>query len=109
MLRGAKVFLFPIEYGGFGIPPVEAMSVGTPVVATKNKLMLEVVGSGGLLAKNDEHSFAEAVYNCCTDDILAHNLMVNGLKKAKSYTREQVAIRFLDFIHSIPRVKAAAK
>jgi len=109
LLRGAKVFLFPIEYGGFGIPPVEAMSVGTPVVAPKNNLMLEVVGSGGLLAKNDVHSLAEAVYNCCTDDILAHNLTLKGLKKAKSYTQEQVTIRFLDFINSIPRVKAAAK
>lgn len=109
LLRGAKVFLFSIDYGGFGIPPVEAMSVGTPVVATKNDLMLEVVGSGGLLAKNDVHSFAEAIYNCCTDDMLARNLMLRGLEKAKSYNQEQVATRFLDFVNSIPRVEVAAK
>lgn len=106
LLRGAKVFLFPIDYGGFGIPPVEAMSVGTPVVATKNNLMLEVVGSGGLLEKNDVHSLAEAVYKCCTDEMLARKLMLRGLKKAKSYNQEQVATRFLHFVNSIPNVEA---
>lgn len=59
---GASIFLFPSLYEGFGLPPLEAMACGTPVIAANSSSLPEVIGEGGMLvAPQDARAWAEAI------------------------------------------------
>ena len=90
LLRGATLFVFP-EYGsgGFGIPPLEAMNVGTPVVASNTGPLPEVIADGGLLSSNKE--LAGWVYQVYTDNSLRKKLISTGFNRAKLFHPGTVA------------------
>ena len=68
LVRGAAVFAYPSRYEGFGLPPLEAMSVGTPVVATDAGSLPEVLGDAALLVPPaDPEALAEALHAVLTD------------------------------------------
>jgi len=101
LLRGATLFLFPdYPIGGFGIPPVEAMSVGTPVVASKTGPLPEVVGEGGLLARNNKE-IAESIYQCYTDQEMRKKVVEKGFEQAKLFSPKNVASRLLKYLGEI--------
>ncbi len=54
LYAGAEAFLFPSRYEGFGLPPLEAMACGTPVIASRAASLPEIVGDGGLLYDADD-------------------------------------------------------
>jgi glycosyltransferase involved in cell wall biosynthesis len=88
----SQVFVYPSQYEGFGIPPVEAMACGIPVVATQSSAMTETVGDAGLLAPlGDEIALAEAIRKLVSDPELRHQLRERGLKRAATFTWEQTA------------------
>ena len=68
----AKVFVFPSLYEGFGLPPLEAMAHGTPVVASNTSALPEVVGNAALMV-NPENVFeiSRALQRVLTDQSLA--------------------------------------
>lgn len=103
-LRGARVFISLEKSGsGFGIPQVEAMSVGTPVVASFTGPTREVVGEGGLLTKYNSKEIAKAIYTCCTDQTLRGKLSQNGVARAKIYQPKKVALLLLQYVDKILR------
>jgi glycosyltransferase involved in cell wall biosynthesis len=83
---GAQAFLFPTLYEGFGLPPVEAMACGTPVVASDAPSMPEVLGDAAILqpATNPQR-FAASVVQVLTDDNLRRTLRAKGLHRAQLY------------------------
>ena len=102
LLRGARLFLSLEEpTSGFGIPQVEAMSVGTPVVASDTGPTSEVIGDGGLLTKYDEKEMAEAIYKCYNDQSIQKKLSRKGFERAKMFQPKNVASCLLKYMEKI--------
>jgi glycosyltransferase involved in cell wall biosynthesis len=92
----AKVFLFPSLYEGFGLPPLEAMSLGTPVVTSNVSSLPEVVGDAAVLV-NPENVFeiSNAVYRVLIDQPLREDLKRRGYQRAARYSWDESARRIL--------------
>lgn len=87
LLCGARMFVFPSLYEGFGIPPLEAMACGTPVIVSDCASLPEVVGDAGLLVPPmDIEKLAESMNRLLKDDQLHTALREAGLKRAGQFT-----------------------
>jgi glycosyltransferase involved in cell wall biosynthesis len=83
---GAKVFVYPSLYEGFGLPPLEAMACGTPVVASNATSIPEVVGQAGILVNpRDEKEIGEAIANVLKNNNLRQELIEKGFKRVKKF------------------------
>ncbi|MEO8287388.1 MAG: glycosyltransferase family 1 protein [Chloroflexota bacterium] len=92
LMAAARLFVYPSAYEGFGLDPLEAMSVGCPVVSSSGGSLAEVVGDGGLLvAPNDEGALAEAVVRAWRSEQLRAVLSQRGRERAKQFTWERTA------------------
>ena len=92
LMEEAGVFAFPWIYEGFGLPPLEAMAAGVPVVATEAGAVGEVVGDAALLVPvGDETAMAEALAAVVDDVGLAAALRVRGRYRAATFTWEACA------------------
>ena len=88
----AGVFAFSSLYEGFGIPPLEAMACGTPVVAANNSSLPEVVGAAGLLVDaSDTEALADALTQVLNDSTLRRTLVERGLTQARRFTWKNAA------------------
>ncbi|MCU1497361.1 MAG: glycosyltransferase [Acidimicrobiales bacterium] len=87
LLRGASVVAYASTYEGFGFVPLEAVGVGTPVVATAVGALPEVLGDGGLLvAPGDVAALADGLGRVLTDASLAADLVERGGRRVDAYT-----------------------
>jgi glycosyltransferase involved in cell wall biosynthesis len=87
LYRSARLFLFASLDEGFGLPPLEALACGTPVVAGRNSSMPEVLGDAALLVDaEDEDAIFEAARTLLTENDLAAELQQRGLSRARSLT-----------------------
>ncbi len=90
--NAAEVFVYPSLYEGFGLPPLEAMACGTPVVASNAASLPEVLGDGGILvAPTDPDAMAEALSALLTNHQERERLREKGLRRAKMFSWEQMA------------------
>jgi glycosyltransferase involved in cell wall biosynthesis len=92
LLKLARVFAFPSLYEGFGLPVLEAMAVGTPVVTSSVTSLPEVAGDGALLVNpynQDELSFA--LDTLTEDERLREQLIQRGLKRAEFFAWDKTA------------------
>ncbi len=87
--RGASLLLFPSLYEGFGLPLLEAMAAGCPVVCSDAASLPEVVGEAGLTASaTDERALAQAVVQVLTTPRLAERLIDRGRARAATFSLE---------------------
>ncbi|MBV8206203.1 MAG: glycosyltransferase family 4 protein [Acidobacteria bacterium] len=93
----AKVFVFPSLYEGFGLPPLEAMAHGTPVVASNATSLPEVVGNAAVVV-NPENSFEimRAVHRVLLDQPLREELKQRGYRQVQQFSWEEAARRTLE-------------
>jgi len=92
LYSGASLFVFPSLYEGFGLPVVEAMACGTPLIASKASSLPELVGEGGLLFDpHDPGELKEAMIGLLSDEQLASDLRAKGLKRAGDFSWERTA------------------
>jgi len=88
----ADLFVFPSLYEGFGLPPLEAMACGIPVVCSNAASLPEVVGDAALLVDpTDEEAIAEAILRVLDDKGLQADLREAGLQRAAGFTWERTA------------------
>ncbi len=97
LYNGAYIFAFPSLYEGFGLPPLEAMKCGVPVIVGNNSSLPEVVGDAGILVNNTKE-LTGAIVTLDKDKKLYDNLRKAGLKKAQMYSWESTAQMFKDLI-----------
>ena len=94
LYQHADAFVFPSLYEGFGIPPLEAMHWGCPVVASNAASLPEVCGDAAELVNPlDTESIAEGIWRVLSDARYADELRAKGLKRAGQYTWEASAQR----------------
>jgi glycosyltransferase involved in cell wall biosynthesis len=94
LLAGAAVFCYPSLREGFGLPVLEAMAQGTPVVTSMGTATEEVADGAGLLADpNDPASIADALAKVLDDATLAADLGAQGRARAAAFTWERTAER----------------
>lgn len=92
LYNGAKLFVFPSLYEGFGLPPLEAMACGTPVVTSNVSSLPEVTGEAAILVDpGDESAIARAICQVLQDPALAADMKVRGVSQAAQFTWERTA------------------
>ena len=96
LLSEAVAFLFPSLYEGFGLPALEAMACGIPVIASNRSSLPEVVGEGGILVEpTDVEALAEAMGTLLVDDALRAELRRKALAQAAKFSWEKTALETL--------------
>ncbi len=86
LYQGAVCFCYMSLYEGFGLPPLEAMRSGTPVIASNNSSLPEVVGDAGiLLDARDEPGLVDALSRVLGDGDLRNDMIAKGRKQAKKF------------------------
>ena len=98
----AKIFVFPSLYEGFGLPTLEAMAHGTPVVTSNTSSLPEVVGNAAVLV-NPENVFEimRALHRVLLDQALRDKLKVLGYEQAKRFSWDASARQILRVYHEI--------
>lgn len=96
---GASVFVYPSFYEGFGIPALEAMACGTPVITSDNTSLPEVVGNAAIKIKaSDTRKLSRKLEYVLTDKNLANNLSTKGLAQAKKFSWDKSADMLIELI-----------
>ena len=103
-MRFASIFAFPSYFEGFGMPLVEAMASGVPVVASDRTSIPEIVGSAGLMSSpDDDRDFANNLASVIKNKGLRSDLIEAGLKRAKSFDWKRCAHETLEEIVEVGR------
>jgi glycosyltransferase involved in cell wall biosynthesis len=92
LYRGAQLFVFPSLYEGFGLPILEAMASGIPVITSTTASMPEVAGDAAVLVDpRDPEAIAEAMARVLAEERLRQALIQKGLARARRFTWDTVA------------------
>lgn len=98
----ARCFVFPSLYEGFGIPIIEAMAAGTPVVSSNESCLPEIGRNGAIFANpNNPKEFAQKIHEILSDGNLRENLVKKGQEIAKSYTWQKNAEKTLGIYENL--------
>lgn len=96
LLNGADLFVYPSFYEGFGLPILEAMSCGVPVITSNVSSLPEVVGDAAILIDpNDVDQLAAAMEKVLSDASLKEELRRKGLERAKQFSWDKTAYKTL--------------
>jgi glycosyltransferase involved in cell wall biosynthesis len=95
LLHGASLLVYPSVYEGFGLPPLEAMAAGIPVVATTAGSLPEVLGDAALLVVPGDHvALAEAIQRVLMDSDSSSELVEKGILRAADFTVDAMTHNF---------------
>ncbi len=90
--RGAMAFVYPSLFEGFGLPPLEAMSFGVPVITSNVHSLPEVVGDAGITVEaTSADAIRDAMLALATDDTKRNALALQGLERSQQFTWERAA------------------
>ena len=102
LYRLASVFVFPSLYEGFGLPPLEAMASGTPVVTSNVSALPEVTGDAAVLADPyDVESIVEGIRRVLSDPELAAEMRRKGLIRAREFSWERSVAKTLEVYQQV--------
>jgi len=96
LYRLSYIFIYPSNYDGFGLVPLEAMASGTPVICSKISSLPEVVGNAALLInQKNEKEIKDALIKLVYDEELYEKIKIRGIKRAYEFTWEKSAKQIL--------------
>lgn len=97
IISGAKLLVYPSHYEGFGIPPLEALACGTPVITANNSSLPEVLGDAGvMLDSSDTAGLTAAISSHLNDTSGDHRALTAGPERARKFSWKRSAQVFLD-------------
>jgi len=92
LYSGASLMVYPSLYEGFGLPILEAMACGCPVICSNTSSMPEVAGDAAILiTPEDEIALAEAIDNVMEDEKLSQQLVKSGYSRASEFNWNNTA------------------
>ncbi|MEN8098730.1 MAG: glycosyltransferase family 1 protein [Chloroflexota bacterium] len=102
LYNGASMLVLPSFYEGFGLPALEAMSCGTPVIVSNAGSLPEIVGEAGILVDpKDIDGLADAISRVLSDTELASRLSALGLERAAKFSWNDTARQTLQVYHKV--------
>lgn len=102
LYNAARVFALPSFYEGFGLPPLEAMACGTPVVVSNTSSLPEVVGDAGqLVDPNDVEAWSVALWRTLSDNELHSEMCEKGLRRAATFSWKRAARETLNVYRKV--------
>lgn len=102
LYNAADLFVYPSLYEGFGLPPLEAMSSGCPVITSNTSSLPEVVGDAGIMIDPyDVDTLANSIYKVLTNDGLKADMVEKGLERAKMFSWEKTVKETLKIYREI--------
>jgi len=102
LYTGAEVFAYPSLYEGFGLPVLEAMACGTPVVCANTSSLPEFAGDAALLVPpEDLDAMADALEQACVDTDVREDLRTRGAKRAASFPWERSAAKLVEIYEQV--------
>jgi glycosyltransferase involved in cell wall biosynthesis len=102
----AWIYASPSTYEGFGLPYLEAMACGTPVVATPNSGSNEVLGSGAYGVLASDANFAQTLLSLLADNQARAMLAARGLERAREYSLSTMLTRYEELLFELVTVDA---
>ncbi|MBW9221791.1 glycosyltransferase family 4 protein [Methanothermococcus sp. SCGC AD-155-C09] len=106
LYNAADLFVYPSIYEGFGLPPLEAMACGIPVITSNSSSLPEVVGNAGIMVDPyDVDGLSRAMYEVLTNDGLREELRKRGLERAKLFTWKKCAEEHLKVYEEVYKMK----
>jgi glycosyltransferase involved in cell wall biosynthesis len=100
LYSAAKCFIFPTLHEGFGLPPLEAMACGCPVVVSDKGSLPEVCGEAAVYVDPyNPQSIAEGILKVLTDENLRQSLIQKGYQQVKKFSWEQTVKKFLEVLN----------
>lgn len=98
----AEVFVYPSIYEGFGLPPLEAMACGCPVITSNTSSLPEVVGDAGILVDpNDIEGLSDKIYEVLSNEDLRNELSEKGPERAKMFSWQKTAKQTWEIYESL--------
>jgi len=102
LYNAATVFVYPSLYEGFGLPPLEAMSCGTPVITSNTSSLPEVVGSAAkLINSKSEKEITEELKNVLTSRKIQLEMKIKGIEQAKKFSWKKSAKETIDLFNKL--------
>jgi glycosyltransferase involved in cell wall biosynthesis len=102
LMNGATALLFVSLYEGFGLPILEAMACGTPVVTSSVSSMPEVAGDAAVLVDPaDEEAISEAMWQLLRDQDARRQLVEAGRRRVQEFAWERLAQRYVEVYESL--------
>jgi glycosyltransferase involved in cell wall biosynthesis len=97
LYQAAHLFVYPSFFEGYGIPLVEALSSGTPVITSRQNPFQEIVGPAGLLVNpRDQEELTEALFRLFSDSELRQNLVAEGMLRLPLFDSKKVTQEMMD-------------
>jgi len=96
LYQNAFALVYPSLYEGFGLPPLEAMNCGCPVIASNISSIPEVVGDAGILINPEDTEAIASALEVLLDDKVRHKYISQGLERAMLFTWEKTAQKHID-------------
>ena len=101
-LKGAVALVYPSKFEGFGLPPLEAMSLGCPVITTRCTSLPDICGDAAwYIDPDDEESFVQSLIALSSDPSRRNELKEKGLKQAAKFSWDRTAEQFLNQLQSV--------
>jgi glycosyltransferase involved in cell wall biosynthesis len=92
LYSSCRAFVYPSLYEGFGLPPLEAMACGAPVIASRIESIAEVVGDAAMLvAPTDTPALAQGVIDLLRDEDLQRAMAEKGMRRAAGFSWQRTA------------------
>jgi len=102
LYSSAKVFIYPSLYEGFGLPILEAMNCGCPVVTSNRGSMKEIAGEAAVLVDPESaENIASGISKLNRNSKLRQEMAIKGLKRAGDFSWEKTALQTLEVYHRL--------